>query len=357
MRNRPHRAPLVPRWLIISVGAGVLIVVLAVMGIMLAMQSGEVMVPAVAGMNRPDAVTTLQGAGLTMIDGGSRFSMDVPRGAVISQEPSAGATVARGDAVTLIFSAGTEAFPMPDVIGRDATQATKELEQRGLVVATQTVESQLASGTVLETYPSPGAEVSTGSAVRLTVAGRSLGSSILTPYRLTGVAVVVDPVPRGTTPDITLEVARRLRALIEASGGTAVVTRSSSSTATAVADRAALASEATGTTCAVVLDVAQTGSPGLAITTLPGVAAAGSADATSFPQAAVEAVKLAGLTVQPVGTAQDGVLAAVGAPGLRLVLGNSANATDAAHFADPEWADTIARALYRAIGATFGAGQ
>lgn len=356
MRSRPHRAPLVPRWLIITVAAGVLIAALAVIGIMFAMRSDEVIVPAVAGMTKPDALTTLQQAGLTMMDGGSRFSMDVPRGAVISQDPPAGTTVGRGEAITVLFSAGTEAFPMPDVIGRDVTEATRELEQRGLSVTTQTVESQLASGTVLESFPSPGVEVSTGTGVRLTVAGSSLGSSILTPYRLEGIVVLIDPVPRNVSPDVTLEVARRLRALIQASGGRAVVTRSSTSTATAVADRAAIAAETTGTTCAVVIDVAQTGSAGVAITVLPSSGTTASATTTDFPTSAAAAIKLAGLTVQPTAKAADAVLAAVKAPGLRLVLGNSQNKADAALFADPEWADTIARALYRAIGATFGTG-
>ncbi|MGB4593175.1 MAG: PASTA domain-containing protein [Coriobacteriia bacterium] len=329
---------------------------LAVIGITFAMRSDEVMVPAVAGMTKPDALTTLQQAGLTMIDGGSRFSMDVPRGAVISQDPPAGTTLSRGEAITVLFSAGTEAFPMPDVIGRDVTEATRQLEQRGLTVTTQTVESQLASGTVLESFPSPGVEVSTGTSVRLSVAGRSLGSSILTPYGLAGVVVVIDPVPRTVSPDITLEVARRLRALIEASGGRAVVTRSSTSTATAIADRAAVAAETTGTTCAVVLDVAQTGSAGVAITVLPSSGATASATTTDFPTSVASAIKLAGLAIQPTAKAQDGVLAAVKAPGLRLVLGNAQDKADTALFADPEWADTIARAIYRAIGATFGTG-
>lgn len=351
MRDRPPRAPLVPRWLIIAAIAAAVVVVLASMGAIALSRGDRVVVPAVAGMNQPDAVTTLQRAGLTMIDGGSRFSTDVPRGAAISQEPSAGATVSRGDSVTVIFSAGTEAFPMPDVIGRDVTQATRDLELRGLVVTTQTVESQLASGTIVESFPSPGVEISTGAAVRLSVAGTSPGASGLTPYRLDAVTVVLDPVPRDVTPDVTLEVARRLRALVEASGGVCLVTRSTASTATTAADRAARAAEATAATCAIVLDTASTGSGGAVVTVAPDSA---DSSATAALSAALgEALSATGSPVQPPSTARDAVLAAVKAPGLRLVLGNSKDKNDLGRFADPQWCDQMARAVYKAIGATF----
>ncbi len=88
--------------------------------------------------------------------------------------------------------------------------------------------SDQASGTVLSSTPGPGSPVRTGDVVVLTVASGSSGSPDLTPFALQGKLIIVDPVPppvvgRG---DITLEIGRRLQALLEASSASTQSTRS-----------------------------------------------------------------------------------------------------------------------------------
>ncbi|MEN6431190.1 MAG: PASTA domain-containing protein [Coriobacteriales bacterium] len=342
--------------MIIVAVLGVLVVVAGIVAAAVGMDGHQVAVPSVAGMTEPQAITTLQGAGLVMVDGGTRFSVSAPEGTVVSQDPPAGSLLPRGGKVTVVFSAGAETFPMPDVIGMDASEAVRDLESRGLVVTTETVASQLASGTVIGSYPSPGVEVRRGTDVRLSVAGRSLASDILTPYALDGLVVVIDPVPRDSSPDVTAEVSRRVRALLEASGARVVVTRISSTAATTPGDRVTRATETTGVTCAIVLDVRQSAGGGIEVRGSSTVDSAHQAMSVGFTSAVVQALRSAGLDVRTADGAAEAVLSALKKPGCTIVLGSMNDPEDSAHFSDPEWADNVAQAVYRAIGATFAAG-
>ncbi len=321
----------------------------AVTGVLLTLRSGLLAVPAVTGRSGIEATAILENAGLVAVDGGQRFSVTVPKGSVISQEPTAGSLVKRGDAVTVVVSAGSESQTMPDVIGQTLDQAKSQLEQLGFRVAVETIEASATEGTVMESYPAAGFEVRSGASVRLTVAGRPLASSVLLPYQMEGVTVFLDPTPVQSGADVTLEVSRRLQALLEASGAHVVVTRSATTTATSSGDRAALAKDTTATV-AVVLDIALSGPSGLQVTT----AASATASSTALAAAITEASRLPGQTVISPGTTTSPILSATTAPGVRVVLGNTRATDDTAHFADPAWADSIARAIYRALGANFG---
>ncbi len=344
-----------PRWLVISIAVLAAGSVLAAVGVVVASRSSRVVVPAVVGLREPDAVNRLQQAGLVAEDGGTLFSNEVPRGNVISQEPPAGTAVDRGSAVRIVVSAGAETITMPDVIGRSAEEASRELAALGLVVSTQVVESQLASGTVLESFPAPGSLVRAGAPVRLSVAGQPPASQ-LEQFSFVGVTVLVDPVPRGTTPDITFEVARRVRALVEASGGTCIVTRSIASTPSALADRVAAARQANATV-AVVLDTVAAGPAGIVVTIDPSKDAAAASASSRVASATVDALSRASLPHALGSPAKDPVLSVVPAPGIRIVLGNQSDPADAARFGDPDRADAVARAIYRGLGAGLGRSQ
>ncbi len=109
----------------------------AVTGVLLTLRSGLLAVPAVTGRSGIEATAILENAGLVAVDGGQRFSVTVPKGSVISQEPTAGSLVKRGDAVTVVVSAGSESQTMPDVIGQTLDQAKSQLEQLGFRVAVE----------------------------------------------------------------------------------------------------------------------------------------------------------------------------------------------------------------------------
>lgn len=351
--ERPRRRPLIPKWLIITAAAIVVVIIGAVIAVILTMRNGLIAVPAVVGKTTAEGIAVLDSAGLVVDEGGEWFSVTVPKGAIISQEPSAGALVRRGDTVTIIVSAGSETFLMPDVVGRTADEATLSLEALGLLVTTETVEASATAGTVTESYPTAGQEVRTGSTIRLRIAGRSVASEILLPYVMEGVTIILDPTPLASGSDTTMEVARRVRALLEASGAKVIVTRSVTSTATSTADRAALVAETTGTAL-VTFEVATTGQPGLLVTTVQSGDASQTTSASKLAGTITEALRAPGQIVQTPAVSASAILAASKVPGVRLVLGNSRDQADMTRFADPAWADTVARAVYRALGDVFG---
>lgn len=352
MRSRPPRPPLIPRWILITAAALVAGSVLAAIGVAIASRSSLVVVPAVVGLRQPDAINRLQQAGLVAEDGGSLFSDEVPRGAVMSQEPVAGSTVPRGTAVRIVMSAGAETFAMPDVIGRSADDAARELTELGLDVSTQVVESQLASGTVLESFPIPGSPVRAGAPVRLSIAGQPPASRV-SQFSFVGISVLIDPVPRTAAPDITYEVARRLRALVEASGGACTVTRSVTATSAALADRVSAARESSAT-LAVVLDVAASGSPGVLVSVDPSKTGSAATVSSTIASATAEALSLASLPGSIGRPAKDPILSMLPVPGIRVVLGTQSDPADVARIGDPDWADAVARAVYHGLGRGLG---
>lgn len=243
---------------------------------------------------------------------------------------------------------------MPDVIGDGLALAQGTLESRGLVVRTEAVPSDLPSDTVLGSTPSPGQPVRTGDIVSLQIAAPGGSGNVLKPFQLEGTVFVIDPTESsfGGT-DVSLEVGRRLRSLLEASGATVVMTRSSTTSAVVdVATRARAAAEASAT-AAIGLDVASAGAAGRIVTSpsagQPSVVGASTRLAqsittqlSSFAPPAVTR-KVAG----------DDVLGPAGAPWVRIRLGSTVARPDQNSFGDPNWADSVARAIYLSIGEQF----
>jgi len=345
----------VPRWLVPAALAVIIIISGAVALGMWRYRASLRTVPDVSGLPLAVARDSLALSGLAMAEGRRQFSVDIPEGTVISQDPTAGTSVRRETVVTVVVSAGSESFAMPDVIGRDLEGATSLLSQRGLSVVVDKRTSTSPEGTVLESFPAPGADVRTGDAVRLTVAGKSLDASILLPYDLQGLIFGIDPAPGPTddATDLALDVARRLQALLEASGARVVLTRSAVSSATASAERV----QALGTVQSaanVGLVVALQEPPGVLILAASSREATVASAASELAATMTTAARLPGLSVLPPGTRADDVLSALSAPGVRVSLGALEDPADASRFADPAWADTIARSLYRALGVTYG---
>jgi len=352
--ERPKRRPLIPRWVIVATVSFALLVAAGVGTAVVLRLNDEVTVPDVTGMAEGQADIELSRVGLDGVVTDRRFSSE-PRGDVLEQSPTAGTDVPDGAEISLTLSAGTEEFVMPDIIGNGIVSATSILESRGLVLKVDVVESDSPSDIVLESYPSPGTFVRTGETVRLTISGEGTASSALLPYRLEGIVFVIDPapVPDGDV-DTTLEVARRLQSLIEASGGTSIVTRSSSESQTTPGIRQSRAT-VTSATVAIGFDLVADG-PGGVIAVSQKSSAGAQIDALSDAMTIQLAEALAEVdpdsAVGPV--SNDPVLSAIGRPAARVRLGSLSDDADVASFRDPTWADTIARSLYRALGERFG---
>ncbi|WP_030319045.1 Stk1 family PASTA domain-containing Ser/Thr kinase [Streptomyces sp. NRRL B-3229] len=98
------------------------------------------------------------------------FSDDVPRGLVISTDPSGGTTLRTGSAIALTVSKGAP-VDVPDVTGEDLSDARSDLAEAGLKVkiADTRVNSEYDAGQVARQSPESGSQAAEGDTVTLTI--------------------------------------------------------------------------------------------------------------------------------------------------------------------------------------------
>jgi beta-lactam-binding protein with PASTA domain len=143
------------------------------------MPASTTSVPNVLNMTQGAATAAINGAGLVVGTVGNAASPSVPAGAVISQNPTAGAQVASGSAVNLVVSTGPSLVPVPNVVNMTQSNAQTAITNAGLVVgAVSNAPSQsVPAGSVISQNPTAGTQVAAGSAVSLVVSsGPSLVS-------------------------------------------------------------------------------------------------------------------------------------------------------------------------------------
>ncbi|HEY2161795.1 MAG TPA: Stk1 family PASTA domain-containing Ser/Thr kinase [Solirubrobacteraceae bacterium] len=129
----------------------------------------QVLVPNVINQQLPVARTILQN---------EQFQISVtqqvsnkPAQTVIGEIPSGGSKADKGSTVSLTVSSGPAAVNVPSVVGETLSQARKTITQNGLKVGRTISQSndQFASGTVIDSSPSAGQPVPSGSAITLVV--------------------------------------------------------------------------------------------------------------------------------------------------------------------------------------------
>ncbi len=133
---------------------GVLIA-LALLGVgAWALMGGEtknVAVPDVVGDRLPQAESTLTDAGFeTQVE---TQTSDERKNTVLTQNPAGDTEAEEGSTVTLVVSAGPEQVEVPDVVGLSQQTAIDKVQQEGLLVDTEPVDSDQAAGTVISTDP------------------------------------------------------------------------------------------------------------------------------------------------------------------------------------------------------------
>ena len=129
-------------------------------------------VPELFGESLRGARLLLDRAGLRAGALGRVVTSETGPGLVVAAEPPFGAVVPRGTTVNLLVCAQSEAeaFVMPDLVGRDAQAAERDLEALGFRVVVEGPGSNFAR--IEAQDPPPGARVLRGQAVTLRVAGR-----------------------------------------------------------------------------------------------------------------------------------------------------------------------------------------
>jgi serine/threonine-protein kinase len=125
----------------------------------------------VVAVDQGTATANLQQDGLD-VSVKTASSGAVPAGVVISQSPSGGRLLVRGDTVTLTVSSGPRMVKVPYVVSWDADDAVDELEDAGFTVSFAT--TPVGSGEVGEVVAQtpPGGQAPEGSDVTVTVGVR-----------------------------------------------------------------------------------------------------------------------------------------------------------------------------------------
>jgi eukaryotic-like serine/threonine-protein kinase len=130
--------------------------------------SKPVNVPLVVALKQSAAERVLKDAGLTPA---KRFkpSLTVERGAVISQDPTAGQKTAKGNSVTIVVSNGKPKTRVPDIVGSDLADAISALTLAHLKYKVYEINSPTQANTVTAIKPGEGAVVLWNTEVRVNV--------------------------------------------------------------------------------------------------------------------------------------------------------------------------------------------
>src|SRR4051795_10011268 len=129
----------------------------------------QVQVPSVVGQDKAVATGALQDKGFSVT--ASPVTSNQPKDRVISQNPSAGATVDKGSRVTLLVSKGPEKVTVPSVVGQAEPDAKATLRGVGFKVTVVKQESTTATpGNVTRQSPPGDSKAIKGSTVTIYVA-------------------------------------------------------------------------------------------------------------------------------------------------------------------------------------------
>jgi beta-lactam-binding protein with PASTA domain/predicted Ser/Thr protein kinase len=152
------------RWILIAL----LVAAVAALVAFALTRPEQVAVPNVIGQEVGTATQLLEDRG---------FDVDIrpvpstaPRDTVTEQDPIPGEKIDEGSAVVLTISAGPASVAIPDVQGVTEADATKRLQDLGLLVDPEFAFSDtVPEGRVIRTDPGPGIRVDTGQTVKLVV--------------------------------------------------------------------------------------------------------------------------------------------------------------------------------------------
>ena len=137
----------------------------------LAGPGASVKFPSVVGANVEQANTTLVALGLQTTIVEERFDEEIPKGRVISTEPTAGDSIAPGGLVSLTVSKGAERYTVPSLLKITTEAATNLLAKTPLRIGdiTEVFNSKVAKGLVISSTPIAGAQVKRDTIVDLVV--------------------------------------------------------------------------------------------------------------------------------------------------------------------------------------------
>jgi eukaryotic-like serine/threonine-protein kinase len=155
------------RW----IAAGLALILVLTGWWVLAGPGASVKFPSVVGANVEQADTTLVALGLQTTIVEERFDEEIPKGRVISTEPTAGDSIAPGGLVSLTVSKGAERYTVPSLLKITTEAATNLLAKTPLRIGdiTEVFNSKVAKGLIISSTPIAGAQVKRDTVVDLVV--------------------------------------------------------------------------------------------------------------------------------------------------------------------------------------------
>ncbi|KKK07630.1 Stk1 family PASTA domain-containing Ser/Thr kinase [Micromonospora sp. HK10] len=126
-------------------------------------------VPDVVGKEFELAQAELTNAKLNVVKGPSRYDDELPAGVVMATTPKVGTVVKPGAKVTLILSKGRAPVTVPNLVGKNLTEARTILGQLGLKAVETYKDSDKPRDEILGQSPADGAGVEKGTEVKLDV--------------------------------------------------------------------------------------------------------------------------------------------------------------------------------------------
>jgi serine/threonine-protein kinase len=125
-------------------------------------------VPALINITAQAALKLLAKTPMRAGDVTEVFSAKVPKGLVISSNPSKGAQVKRDTLVDLVVSKGVETFNLASYVGKNGEQALNELTEAGFsVTPTYIYDEVVMPGEVISQKPVSGVALPAGSPVEI----------------------------------------------------------------------------------------------------------------------------------------------------------------------------------------------
>jgi serine/threonine protein kinase len=137
----------------------------------LAGPGASVKFPSVVGGSVEQANATLVALGLQTTIVEERFDEEIPKGRVISTQPTAGDSIAPGGLVSLTVSKGAERYTVPSLLKITTEAATNLLAKTPLRIGdiTEVFNSKVAKGLIISSTPMAGAQVKRDTIVDLVV--------------------------------------------------------------------------------------------------------------------------------------------------------------------------------------------
>lgn len=158
----------------IAIVIGIIAALAIVGGVAFALMSGggsndkdAIPLPDVVGQSADQATATLTQAGFTNIVTEESFNEKVEAGKVVSQDPRGGTKQKKDTKITLGISKGTQEITVPDLTGKTADQAKKELTANGLKYSAGTAEysDKVEKDHIVRQDVAPGTQVAKGATI------------------------------------------------------------------------------------------------------------------------------------------------------------------------------------------------